>query len=614
MVYIQSAASVQRLVASDLKLDSVTVYRDHAELKRIFSVTLKEGLNEIIVENVSNKINADSIRVDGSAQATTIHEVQLKSETKNSEETNETQIKALTEEIETLKVKGAGIENLQNILKQQSTSLSTTLANVNKATLKSDKGTELFQFDQSAEESLRRLFSFHETQSADLNKRMNECNQKTQEILAQIEGIKQKIGKLRGTTSNVKSISIVLNSEVDESPVNLQLFYNVTSASWHPSYHVRIDTGDEPKLKIVYFGEVRQSCGEDWNDVALTLSTSEAKLFGSGATLPKIGKMTAHLCPRSTPRPATMQQQQPGTMYMYTSATTSLFGATKPTVPTQPPSSIFGTMPTSSNQEQFVKEQERSRGGLVLDDSDDESPATPPLKFEESITEKGLLSATFTIAQKKTIPSSSTVGSQDHKVTIATIDFDSLSLHFDCVPGKNPKDVFLTATAENNSNYPMLEGSASLFVDNCFTSKIHLKQIVAGEKFDIPIGVDPSVKLVYKAEQRQKQGVFSSVIRTHDRKIVVKNTKTEETVALTIYQQIPKSWDQKIKISLESPQLTKPSDESGGENSTKRITMNKDNILEWKESLKPQEEKELFIKWTVEYPANEAIDYKEEQK
>ncbi|KAI1706134.1 protein F37C4.5 [Ditylenchus destructor] len=545
MVYVQSTASVQRLVASDLKLDSVTVYRDHAELKRIFSVTLKEGLNEIIVENVSNKINADSIRVDGSAQATTIHEVQLKSETKNAEETNEAQIKALTEEIETLKVKGTGIENLQGILKQQSVSLSTTLSNVNKATLKSDKGTELFQFDQSAEESLRRLFSFHETQSAGLNERINDCNRKTQEILAQIEAIKQKIGKLRGTTSTIKSISIVLWSEVDESPVNLQLFYNVTSASWRPSYHVRIDTGDQPKLKIVYFGE----------------------LFGQSRDV------------------ITDTAQRPP---------------------------MFAS--TSSNQEEFVFEQERSRGGLVISDDDDESPATPPLKIEGAITEKGLLSATFTIAQKKTIPSSSTVDSHDHKVTIATIDFDSLSLHFDCVPSKNPKDVFLTATAENNSNYPMLEGSASLFVDNCFTSKIHLKQIVAGEKFDIPIGVDPSVKLDYKAEQRQKQGVFASIIKTHDRKIVVRNTKTDETVALTIYQQIPKSWDQKIKISLESPQLTKPSDESGVENSTKRIAINKDNILEWKESLKPQEEKELFIKWTVEYPANEAIDYKEEQK
>lgn len=37
---------------------------------------------------------------------------------------------------------------------------------------------------------------------------------------------------------------------------------------------------------------------------------------------------------------------------------------------------------TSSNQEEFVFEQERSRGGLVISDDDDESPATPPLKIE----------------------------------------------------------------------------------------------------------------------------------------------------------------------------------------------------------------------------------------
>jgi hypothetical protein len=57
-------------------------------------------------------------------------------------------------------------------------------------------------------------------------------------------------------------------------------------------------------------------------------------------------------------------------------------------------------------------------------------------------------------------------------VTITTKDLDSPMLRYDCVPSKNPNDVFLTAAAKNQTEYPVLAGTAAIFVDNCFTSKV----------------------------------------------------------------------------------------------------------------------------------------------
>jgi hypothetical protein len=55
------------------------------------------------------------------------------------------------------------------------------------------------------------------------------------------------------------------------------------------------------------------------------------------------------------------------------------------------------------------------------------------MKTVDHQAESHVLSTTFTVPQKKTVPSDNT----EHKVTIATLNLTPV-LHFDCVPSKNP--------------------------------------------------------------------------------------------------------------------------------------------------------------------------------
>ena len=52
----------------------------------------------------------------------------------------------------------------------------------------------------------------------------------------------------------------------------IELTYNVYGASWHPLYDLR---SSETGLEVRYLAEVQQNTGEDWVDVALTLSTAQ---------------------------------------------------------------------------------------------------------------------------------------------------------------------------------------------------------------------------------------------------------------------------------------------------------------------------------------------------
>lgn len=53
----------------------------------------------------------------------------------------------------------------------------------------------------------------------------------------------------------------------------LSLSYLTAGASWVPAYEVRLDP-DSHQVQVAFSGRVRQTTGEDWEDVALTLSTA----------------------------------------------------------------------------------------------------------------------------------------------------------------------------------------------------------------------------------------------------------------------------------------------------------------------------------------------------
>ena len=105
--------------------------------------------------------------------------------------------------------------------------------------------------------------------------------------LAEIEAdIVKFIGKEGREGKYMRTLTILVDAQ-EFSPSGdcperppLLLTYIVSNASWTPSYDVRINS-EKNSLQLVYFAEVKQSSGEDWIDVDLTLSTANP---ASGAT------------------------------------------------------------------------------------------------------------------------------------------------------------------------------------------------------------------------------------------------------------------------------------------------------------------------------------------
>lgn len=81
-------------------------------------------------------------------------------------------------------------------------------------------------------------------------------------------------------------------------------------------------------------------------------------------------------------------------------------------------------------------------------------------------------------------------------------------------------------------------------------AKSSLKAVSPSEEFDCSLGVDPSVRIEYKAARKfhEESGIISKSSNvTHEQKIEIKNTKAEP-IKIFIKEQLPLSSEEKIKV------------------------------------------------------------------
>ncbi|CAD5219994.1 unnamed protein product [Bursaphelenchus okinawaensis] len=540
----------QKFLANDIPINGVTVFADRAEIRRVFDVTLIEGLNTVVVENVSQYVDSDSIRVDGKGSAT-IHEVKFKSEFVSEAEKDTPKVKALTKNLKELQAKRDDLEDELTLNRKKLHSLDDIIKNLGQVSL-TGKDSSLITFNESVEQNLENLYEYHAKNTVELNSKIRTVQQDYNQVDEEIRSLETEISGLKIADNQKRSIYITLETYMKQTNAEIDLTYQVRNASWTPSYDIRVTTSNNNSLKLYYFGNIKQNCGEDWKDVDVMLSTIQPQC---GTKLPQLG---------------TMSVQFPAGSVDY--------------------------------QDQNVR---------IVSRKIEDIKCCPK-------TENNVLSTTFTVPQKKTIYSENS----ELKVTIVALELDPV-LHFDCVPRRN-FGVFLTASAINTSSYPLLAGMASVYVDSSFSAKIPLPSVYSGERFDCPLGIDPSIKVQYRPVQKylQKSGMLNNYTMTmYEQKVTVKNGKAEEGVLVTLIDHLPKSADEKIKVKLYAPEIkpVQPYTGIGTNDDLKQLKapeagarLNDYHNLEWTVVLNPLEEKEYSIKYGVEIPPAEVVEYVEE--
>ncbi|KXS19362.1 hypothetical protein M427DRAFT_52802 [Gonapodya prolifera JEL478] len=530
-----NATKVALDAKKDSFVDNVVVFTDRAEVTRIFrNVKIPcSGTVDVVISGVADLV-ADSLRVEGHAKGCMILDVTYATEVQAPESSEDEtvadgwrkKIADLENKKSVLQAEGVRVTKQMQMLESYGTENIKSKGPLPFNTLEQSPAAPARPFSQDSLNEFDTFLRFYGKAASEFDVLLNELQLKVTDVEKEISAATQNLSKAQSASTSlfggpvliaqkrINTITVVLESE-GEMEAELKVSYVVFNASWKPKYDLRVSSITEKKLKIHYRAEIRQATGEDWDNVQLSLSTATPVLGGDA---PEPTKWTVSL--RSNIPPPTFGGP-PAASFRSTGG--FAFGSAAPVAP----------------QAAYTTEAYQGQG----------APMMQQMSHAVARVEGGVTSATYSVAARTTVPCDNVL----HKVTVALIDVGTTFLHF-AYP-KSASYAFLKAKVVNNSEYALLYGPASVFLDDNFVAKSTIKNVSSQETFEASLGVDPSIRVSRRPVVKTKEtsGLLSRFTTwKYTQAIDVRNTKKMDA-KIVVVESVPWSGDEKIKIALIEP-------------------------------------------------------------
>jgi uncharacterized protein (TIGR02231 family) len=517
-------------------ISAVTVYTDRAVVTRTGTVDLSGGLAELVFANLPESLNDQSLQVSGKGTATaTILDVSAKRTFVDF--TPNARVKELEDQLRGLAKQMRGFNDRTNVLQTQSAMLDQMKAALFAPPAKDVPRPDLAQFTNS--------LNYLSEQHAKIVAETASLDEQREELQNKMNTVQQQLNELRGAGGKGYKTVTVRVSAAQAGSLDVALSYTVPGASWVPSYDARV-LSTEHAVALGYFGMVRQNTGEEWKDVALTLSTARPGLGGAAPVL------TTWNLDLWVPRPVVYENARRDELKKMAAER---------------------AMPMAA-------------GAINMQSLTSNAPATEEKDAElaSATIETGATSASFKIASAASVPSDNSP--QRVPITSAKL---AANPEYLTVP-KRQAVAYLTSKVVNSSEFPLLAGAMNVFLDGTFVATSHLRTVMSGEKFDLALGADEGISVKHKRVNKftEDTGLTNSGKRiTYEYLITIQNNKrTAERVIVT--DQVPVSRNEKIVVKQLSPDAKdlKPTDEG---------------TLKWSLDLKAGEKREITVKFAIEY-------------
>jgi uncharacterized protein (TIGR02231 family) len=239
-------------------IERVTVFLNQAQIESSYAGNLTAGSTKIVLDNIANTIDSNSIQVGGQGDFTLLG-VKYKPNFLNAKAS------VLKDSIDMVK---SDIENLDMLLNVALNEERMIMAN---ASIKSEK-------DGVLPEDLKEMIEFFRT-------KLTEVGARKLQITRQIEPLKDKKARLEKQLSQDPSLRMPLGqielsvSAVKNTNAKISITYIARNAGWSPNYDIRVKDTNSP-VNLTYKASVYQNTGIDWKNVKLSLSTSNPSQSG----------------------------------------------------------------------------------------------------------------------------------------------------------------------------------------------------------------------------------------------------------------------------------------------------------------------------------------------
>lgn len=574
-------------------LKSVTVYRSGAEMVHTTAAMLKQGDNLLIVENISNQLDINSIQVKAPASVTILG-IEFSGNYLASAEPSVRE-KMLSDSLENVE------DNIDKI--KLSITNTTELLGV----LKDNRNIKGEQTGMSVAE-LAKLMDYYKTKSLELqndlqqqNNRLKKLNTLHERIENQIEEEQKKNNKTFGR------LTLRLNAAMDGKS-DFTISYIAQNAYWTPYYDVRVDNINSP-LKLSYKAKIVQTTGIDWKQVKLSLSTSTPSQWGNApllnawflAYVNPVNVMNKSLATMNTIQPMLAGRASGVVVNGYATSAASeikLRGINSMDSDKQPLYIVNGSEMSSEDFAKIspndiadikvIKDEAASIYGARASNGAIVITLKSGLEDYISVSDNAL-NLNFDIDKPYDVPTNG----KEQIATLQNTEIKAYYKHY-AVP-KLDKNTYLLAEIPGWDKLNLLPGDANIILEGTYVGKSFIDPSSTSDTLNLTLGKDERVNI-----KRQKIVDFSSVkflgsnkLQKFTYELTVKNNKAEN-INVLLKDQFPLSTNKDIEVTL--------IDAGGAE------VNNELGILNWKLALAPGESRKLQFIYSIKYPKDKTLN------
>ncbi len=471
---------------------AATLYADGATLTRVVPFTAPAGTHDLLITNLPDEIDPTTVRIaiDGARLgAVTIRYAKVPPVTETDSaalEAAKADVTRLQDEIRATRDQQADVlmqaeaanARLGYLTRLQSPqdatspeALSATLAIIGQETLKAG---------QEAATAERTARSFDET--------VKDLTEALADAIASVAALTPP-----EVEKYMLSAAIASDQPIDGT---VTLVHRTDyDAYWQPVYDVRLTTGDAPSLKINRNVFVYQETGEDWSEVALTLSTSRPNAQASPTTLAPWRRRI------------------------------------EPPQPVQP----------------------KHQGRLaVIDDRAEMSVLEAPM-IEETATrtfDDGI-NATYAYPTPVSINS----GTEALRLALDTVDL-SPEVYAFANPMRD-ETAFVVAKMTNTLEELILNGEADFYLNDSFVTHGNLPLVAAGDTTELAFGAIPGLRLSDTVTKKLSgdTGVLTSRNEQTETRVLTAENLTAQSWDLRLIGRVPYSEQKDLVITHKSAPL-----------------------------------------------------------
>ncbi|WP_207622457.1 DUF4139 domain-containing protein [Niastella koreensis] len=575
----------KNIVPSVLK--SAMVYRVGAELTHSAKATLSQGNNELIIDDISNRLDINSLQIGNNGNVT-ILSVEFSTNFLRSEQKLPI-VKRLEDSLETVNDE---IIKVQVVLKTDKELLD--LLKANKEIRGEQTGLSVIE--------LTKMMDYYRTKTLELQSEISRYTDKETKLLGSVARITKQIKEEeQKNNKTIGRLSLQLYCPL-AGQYDFTISYVTPAAGWNPSYDLKVENINKP-VALAYKAKLTQSTGIDWQQVKLSLSTSvpaqhnnapEIKSWFLAFTSNAIeNALSGRVSGLSAPVAASMSEvvvvgygkskddyedekkQQAEPVYVVNGSIISKAEYNK-----IEKRAIKNKEVLNAGQAAAIYGSQASGGAVVV--TLKEMGDYVNIKDNE-------LNVVFDIDMPYDVPSNG----KEQNVNLKDFKVPAHYKYYS-VP-RLDKDAYLVGEIVDWEALNLLPGEANIIFEGTYIGKTSIDANSVQDTLNLTLGRDKRVVIT-----REKLTDFSSVKflgankkQTFTYEITVRNNK-KEAVQMELRDQYPLSTNKDIEVELLQSDGAAVNEETG--------------ILTWKPQLAPGEIKKYRVSYSVKYPKDKSLN------